>query len=272
MILILIVLTAVCAGGVFMILRRLKKKQKLSGMRKAGIIVSGVVIWLVLCTAVYLSDYYRADQTALKYLTDRGHTDVTQTEDGYFFDGPGNETLLVFYPGGKVDCAAYAPLMFALAEKGTDCFLLNVPLRIAVMDVNAAEDIRKTYSYENVYVGGHSLGGSAAAMYAKNNPEDTEGVILLAAYPTGELDDSLRFLSIYGSEDGVLSMDRYEKNRKYWPEGAEEKIIEGGNHAGFGSYGEQRGDGISSIGSEQIAETAGLITDFLHAEPERKSE
>jgi hypothetical protein len=59
-------------------------------------------------------------------------------------------------------------------------------------------------------------------------------------------------LTIYGSEDGVLNMKNMEEGRKYLPDHAEEYVIEGGNHAQFGNYGEQKGDGIASIShSEQ---------------------
>ena len=49
---------------------------------------------------------------------------------------------------------------------------------------------------------------------------------------------------MYGSEDGVLNM---EKNGSY--ETTVEIVIPGGNHAGFGSYGAQNGDGDHDPGA-----------------------
>jgi hypothetical protein len=41
-------------------------------------------------------------------------------------------------------------------------------------------------------------------------------------------------------------------------------VIEGGNHAGFGNYGAQAGDGTSSIGNDaQQAVAAQAILDFI---------
>ena len=46
--------------------------------------------------------------------------------------------------------------------------------------------------------------------------------------------------------------------------GIKEHILEGGCHAGFGSYGMQDGDGVPTItGEAQIAETVRLLTGFL---------
>ena len=109
---------------------------------------------------------------------------------------------------------------------------------------------------------GHSLGGSMAASFAAENTAWVEGLILLAAYSTEPLE--IPVLSIRGSEDGVLNMEKYEKYRTNLPAGFEEHILEGGNHAGFGFYGPQEGDGTATISSrEQIAGTAKLIAEFM---------
>jgi hypothetical protein len=48
------------------------------------------------------------------------------------------------------------------------------------------------------------------------------------------------------------------------PSGAEFNIIKGGNHAGFGNYGPQKGDGKRTISrEEQWRITANLINDFI---------
>lgn len=49
-----------------------------------------------------------------------------------------------------------------------------------------------------------------------------------------------------------------------WPPDFTEKVIEGGNHAQFGSYGEQKGDGKPGIdASGQQKETADAVTDWI---------
>ncbi len=90
-----------------------------------------------------------------------------------------------------------------------------------------------------------------AANYAASHGDQLTGLILLAAYPTKPLDKALLEISIYGSEDGVLNMGKIEAGKAYAPEDYREYVIAGGNHAQFGNYGEQRGDGSAAISSEE---------------------
>jgi hypothetical protein len=76
------------------------------------------------------------------------------------------------------------------------------------------------------------------ASYAAKHRDDFSGFILLAAYSTVDLSDSgLSMLSIYGSMDGVLDREKYEKYLSNLPDEAKEVVIEGGCHSYFGSYG-----------------------------------
>ena len=104
-----------------------------------------------------------------------------------------------------------------------------------------------------------------ASNYAAAHDEDFDGLILLAAYSTKELTGTpLRVLSVYGSEDGVLNRESYEKNRANLPAATTEVVLDGGCHAQFGSYGPQEGDGIPTIsGEEQVRQTAEAIAAFV---------
>ena len=86
-----------------------------------------------------------------------------------------------------------------------------------------------------------------AAGYAAEHAEELSGLALLAAYSTKPLPEALPVLSVYGSRDGVLNLEKYEECRVNLPKTAEEYGIEGGNQAGFGWYGEQKGDGRAEI-------------------------
>ena len=113
---------------------------------------------------------------------------VSETDFGLVFLPEDPKRGLIFYPGGKVEETAYAPLMREAAENGTLCVLLKMPLRLAVLDVNAADGIQTAYPVvKNWYISGHSLGGSMAASYAAKHTETFQGLILLAAYSTEDL-------------------------------------------------------------------------------------
>ena len=211
----------------------------------------------------YTENYYHADRTAVMMLRTDEYAAVTSSQTGLLFDGPGAEDLLIFYPGAKVQETAYAPLMRQIAEGGMDVFLVQMPFRLAFFGTNKADEaLQETAGYANVYIGGHSLGGAMAANYAADHAESLDGVILLAAYSTKPLPDSLPVLSVYGTEDGVLNRKNYEKNLANAPN-LQEFVIEGGNHAQFGSYGEQRGDGKAEVIPEtQQDRTAEAILKF----------
>lgn len=245
----------------------MKKKQKI-------IIAVCLIVILILgggC-GLYLSDYYKADDTATAAMSYQGDDVQVQQEGNLITFSPNNPAAgLIFYPGGKVQCEAYAPLMLECAKKGIFCVLVRMPGNLAVFKPGAADGIQEKYpQVKNWYIGGHSLGGAMAAQYVSKHAEEYTGLILLAAYSTSDLSETkLRVLSIYGSEDGVLNRESYEKNKDKLPEGFTEIILKGGCHGYFGCYGMQKGDGTPTItNQEQVQQTAEYITrDLLSFQP-----
>ena len=208
---------------------------------------------LAVCFLCYTGSYYRAENV---------NTNAVKTDCGWFFDGPSEESALVFYPGAKVEETAYAPLLQRIAESSMDVVLVKMPFHLAIFGMNAATDIMRQYDYENWYIG-----GAMAAGYAADH--DLTGVILLAAYPTKLVDEPM--LLIYGSEDGVVNMDRIAGAEKYGV--VEKKVITGGNHAGFGNYGVQKGDGTAAIAAEEQQEIAAqMVASWLDGLTAAKSE
>lgn len=95
---------------------------------------------------------------------------------------------------------------------------------------------------------------------------ELDGLVLLAAYSTADLTDSgLQVYSTYGSKDGVLNREKYEANRTNLPQDTTETVIDGGCHAGFGSYGAQKGDGTPTISAEeQQQQTADALAAWMN--------
>ncbi len=201
--------------------------------------------------AVYSNSYYRAKGVEA-YLKRGNGVIVSEIREGYFFDGKGEEKALIFYPGAKVEETAYAPLMNTLALNGIDCFLIKMPMKMAFMKPNAANSILKNYYYSDYYLAGHSLGGAMAANYSAKHPTDFSALFLLAAYPSEDL-KAVQFpvVFIYGENDGVLNKTKLKTGLSLVPDGYTVNVIKGGNHANFGSYGEQDGDGRASVSAEE---------------------
>jgi hypothetical protein len=253
-------------------------------------ILAGVVI-------VYFGMSYQPGDTAAAALEDTGSVQVTETEEYILFDGAGTEDALVFYPGARVEEAAYSPLMMRLAENGTDCFLCRMKYNFAMLDAEAAEDVRAAAgnnSYRRWYLGGHSLGGvTAAGLVAQDEADDEtsdawddagagddaddtaadagsspdwNGIVLLAAYPTAPI--TVPAILIYGTNDGIVEPEEYGRIGEdgLWPEDFTEVRLEGGNHAQFGDYGEQNGDKKAELlFDEQIDQTVAAITEWIEA-------
>lgn len=239
-------------------------------MKKKIILLVIIVLILSLVggTVYYINDYYHAEETAVSLITTPKENVVVTEENGVFTFKPQNATKgIIFYPGGKVEAESYAPLMHSLAEEGILSVLVTMPGNLAVLDMNAADGICEQYpEIESWYMAGHSLGGSMAASYIAENSQEFDGIILLASYSTADLSDSyLEVLSIYGSNDGVLNMEKYSEYKPNLPSDLKEFIIDGGCHAYFGAYGEQEGDKKATITrEEQIEITVNEIKQFIN--------
>ena len=247
---------------------RTKIKGKENGTRKRALFFSipFFMIAIIGCAFfVYTGIYYHADETANRALRSDEKVHVEKTDSGWLFDGPSESNAFIFYPGAKVEETAYAPLLHRIAEQETDVFLVKMPFRIAFFGINLADDLMNKYSYDRWYIGGHSLGGVAACSFAEKHPEQIGGVVLLASYPVKSLKNVPALVSIYGSEDGVLNMKKMAETEKYAPENYKSYVIEGGNHAQFGNYGEQKGDGNPGISAdEQQEQTVEMIREVFN--------
>ena len=178
-----------------------------------------------------------------------------------------SETGFIFYPGGRVEPEAYAPPLRAIAEDGYTTVVPSMPFGLAVLAPDTADDIIEAYpQVERWVIGGHSLGGAMAAQYAEGH-EIIDGLVLWAAYPSDGVDLSaaaIEATSIYATEDGLTSLDEIEASRAQLPPDTAFVEIAGGNHAGFGWYGEQDGDGVATVGrEEQQAQAVAATVDLL---------
>jgi dienelactone hydrolase len=183
------------------------------------------------------------------------------------------DTGLVFYPGGRVPAEAYAPPVRALAEAGFTAVVPSMPFGLAVLDADATDAVIEAHpEVDRWVIAGHSLGGAMAAQYAGSH--DVAGLALWAAYPPAGTDLSTSDLpatSVYATEDGLTTLDEVEASRAQLPADTVFVEIEGGNHAGFGWYGEQDADGIATIGreaqQEQVVAATLELLESVQADP-----
>lgn len=242
------------------------KQKKPHHIRRALLIALTIAAVLVAGCMVYLTSYATADETALSALASQEGVTVSRIDGGILFQPDDPQAGFIFYPGAKVDSAAYAPLMTALARNGVLCIVADMPFHMAIFRTDAADALRTAYPEITRWsIGGHSMGGAMAAQYVASHADDYDGLVLLAAYSTSQLPDAgLSVVAVVGSEDGVLNQAKFEQCKSNLPESTRIVTISGGNHAQFGSYGAQSGDNAATItAEEQTAQTVAAILPTL---------
>lgn len=185
------------------------------------------------------------------------------------YQGQKDQPVFLFYTGALVDPKAYAALGKTLAEQGYSTYVFHSPLNLPILDQAAAKNLIAKEKLENrtIYLGGHSLGGVVASRVAKELGGTVKGLVLLASYPDSKTDLSqskLSVLSLTADQDQVLKWPAYQAGKKLLPTSTIYTNIPGGNHAGFGLYGPQKGDGKATISAtEQQEAIAKSILNFL---------
>ncbi|TWT02303.1 alpha/beta hydrolase [Planomicrobium sp. CPCC 101079] len=176
--------------------------------------------------------------------------EIETGEEGLLFrPETANGKGVIFYQGAKVQEAAYAYLAEKLSEQGFLVIIPRMPLNFAIFGVDKANlAINNHPEIDQWFIGGHSLGGVAASMYAKKHQEELSGLYFLGSYPASDFSaSSLPMLSVYAENDGLSTTADIEENRGLFSPKSTFIEIAGGNHAQFGLYGKQKGDNAASI-------------------------
>ncbi len=229
-------------------------------IKKIGIGIGVIILVCVSIFMIYVSDYSKADETAMAIYEENGNS--------LEFVGDNKDVGFIIYPGGKVDEIAYVGIAKLLNDKGYTSVIASFPFNIGFMGINKADEIIAEYPDIDKWVlVGHSLGGVAGSVYVEENSDKIDGLVFLASYSTDDLkDNDVEVLSIVGSNDTVLNRESYDEAKVNYDEDSKEIVIEGGNHSGFGDYGDQKGDGESTItNAEQQQITVDAIIEFANS-------
>ncbi len=175
----------------------------------------------------------------------------------------GDSTIgLVFIPGAKVDPWAYASTLSGLVrDEGISVVITRPWLNLAFFDLRPLASFTDDVPDVDIWmVGGHSLGGVRACMLA----EDADALVLFASYCSTDLATTgMPVLSVSGGNDGLSTRSKIEDAAHLLPPDTLFVEIPGANHANFGAYGPQDGDGESSVPvDEMIANVSEIVGDF----------
>ncbi|WP_258949963.1 alpha/beta hydrolase [Lentzea californiensis] len=216
--------------------------------------------WLVVASTVVLL-------APLLYLQPFGATKGSDSATVLRPDGPARAGL-VFHPGARVDYRAYLPLLRRVAAQGFLVVVVKEPLNIALLSGDTAA-LRAEHPEVPVWaVGGHSLGGVAAA---RDVLADTSvrGLVLWASYPVDDLSGrgGLDAWSIHGERDGFTTPQDIAESRELLPADTRFEQVPGAVHAFFGDYGDQPGDGVPTVSraeaqDEIVAHTTAALAGY----------
>lgn len=228
-------------------------KKRLKLIIKSSILIIAI---LIVSFYIYTADYYKADEFAVQTTKS---TEIKINGDLTILSPTtASQKGIIFYPGAKVEESSYLPLLEKLRRKGITCVVVKMPFHLAIFNKDGANDVlEKIPEMKQWYMAGHSLGGAMASSYASKHKDRIDGLILLGAYVYGDFPIA-KTVTIYGSEDTILNKSKIKYNENIF-------VIPGGNHAQFGNYGYQKGDGKAAItADEQQEKTVDIILKFIN--------
>jgi hypothetical protein len=174
---------------------------------------------------------------------------------------------LVFQPGARIDPRAYVPVLTQVSRAGYLVVVVKQPFQIAFLATGAPADVMARHPEVTRWaVGGHSVGGVAAADYAAADDGRVHGLVLWASYPMGSLvrRTDLAVASVSGSRDGFTTPADIAASRSRLPASTVFTVVDGAVHSSFGDYGTQAGDGSATLGRAEaqrqvVAATVALL-------------
>lgn len=199
---------------------------------------------------------------------------------------------VIYFGGALVDPRGYSPLMQMLAETyalpiSVPIFANDLPFKFGTCESGRLTQAQIAFpSVQKWIFAGHSMGGVAAyndvwAMSQRNETDAIGGLVLIGSYVNPQdigcgmadfSESQLPMASVSASEDLIVDATNFEAGQDLLPFDSLKfvnKVIEGGNHGGFGSYdySERKAllnqtDGNATItNEEQQSQTSEVIGD-----------
>ena len=230
---------------------RILRRVRLIGWAALASFVLAIVVFLVWANTVRTVDRGAADRVfgnPAVSVTDTANAVVIAPKTGA--SGVG----LVFVPGARVDPYAYLyKLAGTVEETGLTVVITKPVLNLAILDLRPLDTFTTVAPGVTTWlVGGHSLGGVRACLYA-DQPQ-VAGLVLFGSYCAAPLArDDLPVLSLTGSADALSTPAKIADTAGLLPADTRFVEIPGANHARFGDYGVEVGDGTATASTDAVA-------------------
>lgn len=217
--------------------------KKITKKILVGVGVLALVLFIAL--NIYASTSYTALDDMFDALSDIESDDVTFYEDRdelrFTVDSP--KKNIIFIPGGLVEPNSYQFLAYSLALEGYNVTIAKAPYNLAILNQSIGKEFLSD-DLDNVVIG-HSLGGVTASMVFSGN-DNVSTMMLLGSYPIRDVSDK-DTLFLAAEHDIAMDPEAFNDSLKFTNDNNQIIDMDGANHAQFGWYGPQKGDGTAEI-------------------------
>jgi hypothetical protein len=230
--------------------RLLRRRIRITGWTALSTLVVTIIGFLT-----WFHIVFPADRAATLDVYQDERVVVTQA-DGVIIMGPAVDsdltTGLLFFPGARVDPFAYLHPFVDVAANGTTVIIVDPLFNMALFDQrDLATLTAHAPDLTDWVLAGHSLGGVKACMEA-DHPA-VSGLVLLASYCATDISGvSIQVIEVVATEDGLIDAVARGEAQSNLPADAQTITLENANHASFGTYGPQPGDGIATLSRDDI--------------------
>lgn len=224
--------------------RLIRRRIRITGWTALSSLLVTIVGFLV-----FFHTVFAADRTATLEVS-RDDRVVVESGDGYIVMRPAGErgqTAVLYFPGARVDPHAYLHPFADVAAAGATIVVAKPLMNMALFDPRSIEDFAPAAPGVTRWIlAGHSLGGVKACMLAGDSR--VAGLVLFASYCASDISRlELNTVVVLGSEDGLIDIEAVDAAASLLPPSARTITIAGANHASFGTYGPQPGDGAATV-------------------------
>lgn len=234
-----------------------------------------ILLGAVVALALFGANYLRYERQPLTQALAALESDsaVTVTREPWLTFTPASPTPatgFIFYPGGRISPLGYSDLMRAIAEKGYLVVVPTMPINMAIFNSNIADEIIAAHpEIAHWVIGGHSVGGTAAAQYTAAYPEQIDGLAIWSSYPADNSDLStlnIPVLLMYGGNETGVTDTSVGVRKHLLPPDTDYLKIEGGDHHQFGSYQLTTEENLATVSREaQHAQILAAMLELLRS-------
>lgn len=244
--------------------RLIRRRIRITGWTALTSLLVTIIGFLTYFHIVFMAgreatlEVFRDDRVALEVIS--GSIVLSPTGDA-------STTGVLYFPGARVDPYSYLHSFVDVVAAGTTVVIIDPLFNMALLDRRTLDELLVAApAIETWTLAGHSLGGVRACMLADDSR--VTGLVLFASYCASDISGlDIPVLQVLASNDGLIDSAAVDEARGLLPASAATTTIEGANHASFGTYGEQPGDGVATLSRQQVREkVTKLMMPLVHSD------